>query len=145
MPALPPAGRKLPPRIKLRTRHGPGADTGWGRERKKRYFNLALITSVAVDKRPERTGQETQVPGPTGLAGPALPQVFTLDRLSAGRLVGWGHSSNGQGQLPLLQEPSWKCPFHIWACEHERKEEAQCPQIPGLGCCQRLHLIQVQS
>lgn len=100
MPALPSAVRKSPLRIKLKTRHGPGADTRLGRERKRRCFNLALRTSVAADHRPERTSQERQVPGPTGLARSA--QVFTLDRLSAGRLVGQGRSSNSQGQLPLI-------------------------------------------
>ena len=84
MPALPPTGRQPPPSIKLRTRHGPGTDRRWGGwgsqvvERKKRCFNSALITRAAVDHMSERTG-ERQAAGPPGLAGPALPQVFTLE------------------------------------------------------------------
>lgn len=88
-----PTGRQPPPRIKLGTRHGPGTDRRRGVggsqvvERKKRCFNSALITRAAVDHRSERTG-EKQAAGPPGLAGPALPQVFTLNHLCAGRLAG---------------------------------------------------------
>lgn len=84
--ALPPTGRQPPPRFELRTRYGPGAGRGqeirkgkWW-QGKKRCFNLALITRVAVDHRSERIG-ERKAAGLQGWRDPPYPRSY----LCAGR------------------------------------------------------------
>lgn len=65
MPASPPTGRQPPPRIELRTRHGPGADgTAGGKE--KRRFNLALKTRAATDYRQKGQAERDSHQGPQG-------------------------------------------------------------------------------
>lgn len=78
MPALPPTGRQSPSSIKLRSRQGPGADKGWCVER-KRDVSIWPSKQGRLYTTGQRRQAERKVPGPTGLVGPALPHMFTLE------------------------------------------------------------------
>lgn len=128
MPALPPPGRQPPLRIKLRTRHGPG----W---KGKEMFQLGPQTKSSYRPCQRRQTEKRQAPGPTGQVGRALPQMVTWGP-SVCRQTGRMRPEQ-QWPRPMTSTPR-RVPGNVLFMPGEG---AQSPQKPGLGSCQRLHLM----
>lgn len=136
MPALSPAGIKPPPR----TSSGPDMTQGlmWEKGGKEVATWLSYKCGCrpqAREDKPRDTGTRAHRAGRTCYLHTGLSECGQTGGMRPEEQ--WPKSIN----YPCSQETSWKCPFHIWACEHERREGAQYPQKPGLGCCRRLYLI----